>query len=152
MIIEAIHALGPWSWIILGLVLLTAEILIPGVYLMWIGIAGLVVGGVSIPLWENASWSWQAQWFCFLVLSFLIAFLGGKLITRHDIESDEPLLNRRAEQLIGRTATLKEPILDGRGRIQLGDTLWLVEGPDLPIGTKVIVVAVNDMKLVVQGE
>jgi membrane protein implicated in regulation of membrane protease activity len=65
-------------------------------------------------------------------------------------ESDEPLLNRRREQLIGRTATLTEPISDGRGRIHLGDTIWSVSGPDLPAGTRVRVKAVIDAELVVE--
>ena len=60
---------------------------------------------------------------------------------------DQPLLNRRGEQLVGRTATLTEPIHEGRGRIQLGDTLWRVAGPDLPVGARVRVVAVADADL-----
>jgi membrane protein implicated in regulation of membrane protease activity len=64
-------------------------------------------------------------------------------------ESDQPLLNQRGEQLIGRTATLSEPIINGFGRIKLGDTLWRVKGPDLPAGTQVKVVSVNDLELVV---
>ena len=51
-------------------------------------------------------------------------------------ESDQPLLNRRGEQLIGRIATLTEPIKDGRGRVRIGDTMWRVSGPDLPAGAQ----------------
>ena len=61
--------------------------------------------------------------------------------------TDQPLLNRRGEQLVGRIATLTEPINDGRGRIKLGDTLWRVSGPDLPAGTQVRVKAATDMDL-----
>ena len=71
--------------------------------------------------------------------------MGGR-----DDVTDQPLLNRRGEQMIGRTATLMEPIRDGRGRIQLGDTLWKVQGPDLPPGTRVRVTSVLDSELVVE--
>ena len=55
--------------------------------------------------------------------------------------SDEPLLNQRGASLIGRTATLKAPINEGRGRIHLDDTTWVVNGPDLPVGSRVRIVA-----------
>ena len=68
--------------------------------------------------------------------------------------TDQPLLNRRGAQLIGRIATLAEPIKDGRGRIRIGDTLWRVSGPDLPAGTRVRVKAATDtdLELVVEAD
>src|SRR5690606_33200328 len=86
----------------------------------------------------------------FLVLSLVSAYLGNRLMGGRNSQSDQPLLNRRSEQLIGRTATLTEPIREGRGRIQLGDTLWLVSGPDLPSGTRVRVASVQGSELVVE--
>jgi len=149
MIGSLVSQLGPWNWMVLGLVLLVLEILLPGVFLLWIGIAALVVGAVSLALWDTAIWPWEIQVVVFLVLSLLAAFGGRKLMSGRDAESDQPLLNRRSEQLIGRTATLAEPIREGYGRIQLGDTVWRVAGPDLPVGTRVRVVSVKDAELVV---
>jgi membrane protein implicated in regulation of membrane protease activity len=65
-------------------------------------------------------------------------------------DTDQPLLNQRERQLVGRTATLEEPIVEGRGRIRLGDTLWRVSGPDLPAGTRVRVTAAADGELSVE--
>lgn len=142
--------LGPWNWMVLGFVLLALEILVPGVFLLWIGIAALITGAISLMLWDAVAWVWQVQVLVFLLLSLVSAYLGNRLMGGRNGQSDQPLLNRRSEQLIGRTATLSEPIREGRGRIQLGDTLWLVSGPDLPTGTRVRVASVQGSELVVE--
>lgn len=149
MIESLLNELGPWNWMALGMVLLVLEILVPGVFLLWIGVAALIVGAASLLLWNTGFWVWELQVVLFLALSVVCAYAGKKLMGGNNTESDQPLLNRRSEQLIGRTATLKEPISEGRGRVQLGDTLWRVVGPDLPKGTQVRVVSVQDSELVV---
>jgi membrane protein implicated in regulation of membrane protease activity len=144
--------LGPWNWMVLGFVLLALEIVIPGVFLLWIGIAALVTGAISLLIWDASAWIWQAQVLVFLLLSLISAYAGNKVMGGRNGKTDQPLLNRRSEQLIGRTATLTEPIREGRGRIRLGDTLWRVSGPDLPTGTRVRVVSVENSELVVEAE
>lgn len=147
MIARVISELGPWSWVVFGLVLLGLEIFAPGVYLLWIGIAALIIGAVSLLLWETAFWGWQVQVLLFLILSLASAYFGKKFVVSRQGNTDQPLLNRRSEQMIGRTATLTEPIRDGRGRVQLGDTLWRVSGPDLPAGTRIRVTGAADTDL-----
>jgi membrane protein implicated in regulation of membrane protease activity len=139
--------LGLWNWMVLGFVLLMLEIAVPGVFLLWIGIAALIVGAVSLALWNAAFWTWQVQVVVFLLLSLVSAYIGKQIAGRREGESDQPLLNRRGAQMIGRTATLSEPIREGRGRIHLGDTLWRVSGPDLPAGTRVRVTGATDTDL-----
>ncbi len=143
--------LGPWNWMVLGFALLALEIVVPGVFLLWIGIAALIVGAISLLIWDASAWIWQVQVIVFLLLSLVSAYLGNKIMSGRDSQSDQPLLNRRSEQMIGRTATLTEPISEGRGRIQLGDTTWRVSGPDLPVGARVRVTAVQDSDLVVEA-
>lgn len=159
MIESVIAELGPWNWIVLGCVLLALEIVAPGFFLLWIGLAAVVVGAFSLfpgvfsfLLWDASWWVWETQVLVFLVLSVLFAYAGSRLMRPKKGDSDQPLLNRRGEQLIGRTATLTEPIANGRGRIRIGDTLWRVTGPDLPAGTQVRVNAVTaaDLELVVE--
>jgi membrane protein implicated in regulation of membrane protease activity len=132
---------------VLGFVLLTLEILVPGVFLLWIGLAALIVGTLSLLFWSADFWIWQVQILAFLALSLVCAFAGKKIMGKSGDASDQPLLNRRGDQLVGRTATLTEPITDGRGRIKIGDTVWRVSGPDLPVGTKVRVKAATDLDL-----
>jgi membrane protein implicated in regulation of membrane protease activity len=153
MIDRIVSELGPWNWMVLGFVLIVLEIVAPGVFLVWIGIAALIVGAISLFVWDAAVWTWQVQVLLFLALSLMSAYAGKKLVgsSRKD-DSDQPLLNRRGVQLIGRTATLTEPISNGRGRIRLGDTLWRVSGPDLPAGARVKVTgaAETDLDLTVE--
>jgi membrane protein implicated in regulation of membrane protease activity len=135
--------LGLWNWFVLGFVLLALEILVPGVFLLWIGIAALATGALSLLLWDGSFWIWQVQVLTFLVLSLISAF-AGKRVMGNGGESDLPLLNRRADQLVGRTATLAEPIVNGWGRVRIDDTIWKVNGPDMPAGTTVRVSAVKN--------
>lgn len=142
-----ISELGPWNWIVLGFVLLVVEVIAPGFFMLWIGIAALIIGAVSLLIWDAAIWSWQVQVLAFLALSLVSALAGKKLMGGRDQPTDQPLLNRRGAQMVGRMATLAEPIKDGRGRIKLGDTLWRVSGPDLPAGTQVRVTGAADTDL-----
>ena len=142
-----ISELGPWNWMVLGFVLLVVEVIAPGFFMLWIGIAALIIGAVSVLIWDAAIWSWQVQVLAFLALSLVSAFVGKKLMGGRDQPTDQPLLNRRGDQLVGRTATLTEPITNGRGRIKIGDTMWRVAGPDLPVGTTVRVKAATDIDL-----
>jgi membrane protein implicated in regulation of membrane protease activity len=147
MIERVISELGPWNWMVLGFVLLVMEIIAPGVFMLWIGIAALVIGAVSLLIWDASFWTWQIQVLAFLILSLVSAYVGKRVAGGRHTPTDQPLLNRRGEQMIGKMATLSEPIKDGRGRIKLGDTLWRVSGPDLPAGTKVRVTGAADTDL-----
>jgi membrane protein implicated in regulation of membrane protease activity len=149
MIMNLIAELGPWSWMALGLILLGAEILVPGFFLIWIGIAAIGVGALSLALWDFAYWTWQVQVLFFLALALAAAFVGRSLMGGKAI-SDQPLLNRRSDQLVGMTATLQEAIVNGRGRIRINDTTWRVTGPDLEAGTRVRVARAEGAELVVE--
>lgn len=151
MIARIVTELGPWAWWVLGIVLLIAEVLMPGVFLIWIGIAAIVTGALSLLLWEAAFWTWHVQWLVFAALSLIAVFAGRRFVAGRNGTSDEPFLNQRGESLVGRTATLEQPIAEGRGRIRLDDTLWTVRGPDLPIGTKVRVVSGSGRDLTVEA-
>ncbi|MEX0344211.1 MAG: NfeD family protein [Rhizobiaceae bacterium] len=149
MIEQLTTELGPWNWMVLGLILLGAEVLVPGFFLIWIGIAAVIVGALSLALWDAAMWTWQMQVLVFLALALVSAF-AGRALTRRGEVSDEPLLNKRSAQMIGKTATLEEAIVNGQGRVKIGDTTWSVSGPDLEAGTRVKVTGAADMKLTVE--
>jgi len=151
MLGRVIAELGPWSWWLLGLLLLAAELLLPGVFLVWIGIGAIATGILSLLLWESALWGWQIQFLVFAALAVLATLLGRRLLSRADQTTDEPLLNQRGASLVGRTATLQEPIAEGRGRIRLDDTYWPVLGPDLGVGTRVRIVSWNGRDLRVEA-
>ncbi|TCM53656.1 hypothetical protein C8J36_106104 [Rhizobium sp. PP-F2F-G48] len=143
MVARIIEELGPWAWWVLGLVLLAAEILVPGVFLVWIGMAAILTGALALIFWNADFFGWHVQLPLFAVLSLVSVLVGRRLLARFDHPSDAPLLNQRGRSLIGRTAILEEPIAEGRGRVRLGDTTWPVSGPDLPIGARVRVVSAD---------
>ncbi|WP_331372191.1 NfeD family protein [Sinorhizobium chiapasense] len=149
MIARVVLELGPWSWWVLGLVLLAAELVLPGVFLVWIALAALATGILSLLLWEASFWIWQVQFVVFALLSVIAVLIGRRFVSSSKT-SDEPLLNRRGESLVGRTAVLEQPIAEGRGRVRLDDTTWAVEGPDLPVGTRVRIVASSGRHLTVE--
>ena len=135
------------AWAVLALLLLAAETLAPGAFLLWMGLAAaavflgvLLVPGIPV----------LAQAAAFVVLSFVTIQVYRKWFRKAARQSDQPLLNRRAAQAIGRVAELDQAIDRGRGRIRLDDAFWTVEGPDLPAGTPVRVIAVDGMVLKVQ--
>ena len=152
MVLSFLQALGPWTWVAVGLLILGFEIILPSTILLWPGLAALVVGFITLVLGTDAAiWPWQAQVFVFLILSVVIAIIGKRIMkNRKYNESENPILNERGAQLIGQTAILAEPISNGTGRIKLGDTTWRVKGDDAKSGTKVKVVNYDAGTLIVE--
>ncbi len=64
--------------------------------------------------------------------------------------SDAPNLNERGLDYIGRTALVETPLVGGRGRVQLGDTVWAAQGADMPVGATVKITGVNGTVLMVE--
>lgn len=133
-------------WAGLALLLIAAEALLPGVFLLWLGFAAaamfLLLLVVDLPL------VWQAL--AFVVLGFVSIGVYIQFFRGHEKPSDHPTLNRRGEQLVGQVFHLDQAIVDGRGRVKVGDAFWPVEGPELPVGARVRVVSARNMALQVQ--
>lgn len=136
-----------WQWLVLGLLLMLVEVLVPSTYFLWIGLAAMSVG---VLFWLMPSLSFDAQLILFALLSVSMIFLGKRYLKRHPIATDRPTLNVRGAQLIGRMATLKEPIVNGVGRVHLDDTQWKVLGDDMAAGSRVRVTAVEGISLRVE--
>ena len=143
MVMVIVAELGPWLWWIIGLALLILEIILPGVFMLWFGIAAIIVGTISLTLGESALWPWQAQVIAFAVLSLISAIIGRKYFYSTRPDTDQPNLNARGAQMIGRFSILSDPLENGTGRVKLGDTIWRVVGPDLPAGSRVKVVDIE---------
>lgn len=141
-----IAELGPWNWLILAAVLFTLEMFAPGIFLLWFGLAAALVGAIalSVPI------AWQFQFVAFGVFSVISLLLARRFVLNKDKESDRPLLNKRAMQHVGRSYVLVEEISNGRGKVKIGDSLWPVEGPDMPAGQTVTVTGANGVTLLVE--
>ena len=131
--------LGPWGWMTGGIALCAMEMFLPGVFLLWIGIAAIATGLslFAAPL----SLAWTLIEFGVLTLVFVLA--GRKYYGSFDAIGDRPFLNQRAEALVGSTFKLEQAIDDGAGRIRVNDSVWRVKGPDLPAGARVRVTGVE---------
>lgn len=148
-LVDLIASYGGWSWIVFGLALLTIELVAPGVFMVWLDGAAIATGLLAIG--TGMGWPWQ--WGTFGVLSLLLVS-GWLAYSRRrwgkNLPSEVPLLNRRTARFFGREVVLVEPISDGVGRVQIGDTLWQVSGPDLPEGTTVRVTGADGAVLLVE--
>lgn len=138
-----------WYWLILGAALVILEMLIPGAYFLWMGIAAAAVGGAmfifpGMPL--------LVQILAFAVLSIITVIIYRTHKIENPVVTDEPALNRRGEQYIGRLFTLTEPVVNGQGKIKVDDSTWKIRGEDMEVGLNVRVVAVENSTLIVKGE
>lgn len=153
MIVETITSLGPWSWLILGFALLVGEAVIPGVFLMWFGLAGIVVGALSfMPFADMGWWPWQVQVVAFGILSLAFVLMSIRLFPSNGSDDDEASkMNNPLQKFVGREADLVEAIESGIGRIKLGDTTWRVRGEDMKAGKRIRVIGVEDQTLLVEA-
>jgi inner membrane protein len=142
---EMFSTLGTWNWLIFGFILMALELMAPGVFLFWLGLAALLVGLVSFA----AHPSWQVQLLLFAVFALAAVPLWRRLARSNRSSDSNPFLNRRAAALVGRVFTLEKPIVDGSGTVRIDDTIWRVAGPDAPAGSRVKVVQVDGANLTV---
>lgn len=136
-----------WHWLALGVFLLIVELLAPGMFFLWMAQAAEITGFL---LWLFPRMEWEFQIALFSVLSVLGIALARRFFKRHIIETDQPLLNRRSAQYVGRVFTLEQPIINGEGKIRVDDSSWKIRGEDIPVGTKVKVIGAEGVILLVE--
>lgn len=135
-----------WHWLILAAVLAGIEMLSPGFAFIWLGGASLLTGLVVLVI---PSLGWESQLILFAFLSAVSVFAWYRF-GRLRIETEDATLNRRGESLVGRSGSLVEPIVNGRGRVKIDDSVWRAEGKDAPTGAQVTVVGVEGAILKVE--
>lgn len=136
-------ALVFWHWWVLGFGLLIAEILLPGTFCLWLGLAAFVTGAAA---WLIPGLHWQVEMVLYAVLSFAAVGLWFRFRPA-DREGVEHGLNQRGRGYIGQVFVLVEPIADGVGKARVEDGVWRVQGPDLPAGARVKVVGIEGTTL-----
>ena len=143
---EMFATLGTWNWPIFGLILMALELLAPGVFLFWLGLAALLVGLISFAIHPP----WQLQLLMFAVFATASVPLWRRVARNHTAAStSNPFLNKRADALVGRVFTLEKPIIDGWGTVRIDDTIWRVAGPDAPAGSRVKIIQADGARLTV---
>lgn len=140
--------LQPWVWLIIGIILITFEAIGVGGFLLGIGIAALCQ---ALILLIFGSMSWQVQVVLFSINSIIFSVLYWKYFRSFNQKSDNSLINDRASQLIGKSVEINQPLVNGQGRVQIGDTLWKVESEDtLTEGSKATVISSKGMILILK--
>ena len=132
--------LSHWHWWILAVALVILEVFAPGAFFLWLGIAAGVVGAL---VYLMPSLGWEYQVLAFSLLSVISIIIWRKFFRAQPSDTDQPNLNRRGEQYVGRLFTLTEPIVDGLGKIRVDDSTWKIRGEDCPVGSQVEVTGVD---------
>jgi membrane protein implicated in regulation of membrane protease activity len=144
---EWLESASYWHWWVLGVVLVILEVFSPAAFFLWMGVAAGVVGLVLLAVPDL---SWQYQILLFSGFSIASIVLWRSVLKRHPTRTDQPMLNRRGEQYVGRVFTLGEPIVNGLGKIRVDDSTWKISGEDCAAGTRIRVVGVDGVVLVVE--
>jgi len=131
-------------WLVVAASFAVIEIAVPAMVCIWLAAAAL---GTALIVWLAPGLSLEHQALIFAALAVASVAIGRLAFGRIRGQSSDVRLNRRAEIYVGRTFTLERPIVDGRGRLRVDDTMWLVDGPDLPAGTRVQVTGVDNTML-----
>jgi inner membrane protein len=138
-----------WHWLIASVVMIIIEMVLPAAYFLWMGISAFVVG---LLLYVVPGIPVLIQVVVFGVLSVISLYMYKRHQKMNPEEKDEPNLNRRGAQYIGRSFTLEEAIVNGVGKVKVDDTIWKVKGIDMPAGIRVRVMSVEGTVFNVETE
>jgi len=129
-----------WHWWILAGLILILELTAPAFFFLWLGIAAASVGLILLVF---PSITLETQLVLFGITSIVSLFAWRKYRESRPLTSDQPNLNRRGHQYIGRVFSLVEPIINGVGKVTVDDSTWRVKGPDMPAGTSIRVTGIE---------
>ncbi len=148
MIDQIFPVLGPYFWWIVAALLLLAEMMAPGFFMIWLAVAAAFTALIHLI----APLAWEHEVLVFAALAVLAVAASWRVVSRSwAVKSDQPHLNQRSAGLVGRSFVLSQPIVNGSGKITYQDTLWDVDGPNLPIGARVQVTGVEGLRLRVKA-
>lgn len=136
-----------WLWAAITLLLIAGEVLAPGAFMLWLAFAA---AAMFVITWLFPDLPFLAQAVIFTVLGFTSILVYRKWYRNREPVSDQPALNRRTQQLVGRIVPLERAIERGTGRVQIADAYWTVAGPDLPAGASVRIIDADGLTLIVE--
>ena len=137
-----------WHWWAAAVLLMCIELFAPAAFFIWCGIAAVIVG---IALLVMPEMSWQIQFILFSILSVAAVIVGRSYLRKRGVmDTDQPNLNQRGQQYVGREFTLETAIVNGTGRVNVDDGSWRIEGSNMEAGRKIRVTSVNGSTLKVE--
>lgn len=137
---------GAW-WLIAAVLLAGTELLIPGVFLVFIALAAAATGAITLFFPELTVGGQVAS---FAAWSLVAVLIGKRWYRDFPVATSDPLLNNRVARLIGQTVTVVQAIENGEGRVRVGDSEWPALGADAPTGSRVRVTGAEGAALLVE--
>jgi inner membrane protein len=135
-----------WLWLLAALLLALAELLAPGVFLIFLAIAAALVGLITLA----TGFDLPFQLALFPLLSLGAVYVGRRWYHRHNVKTSDPLLNDRLARHLGETVLVVAAIENGQGRVRLGDSIWPARGPDAPEGSRVRIIGAQGTSVTVE--
>ena len=136
-----------WLWLIGGVVLLIAEVIAPGFFLIFIGAAAIATGLFTV-LFDLGTVPQLALFALYAVLAVLI---GRRFYANKHSDSSDPLLNDRVGRLVGKTVTVVVAVDEHNGRVRVGDSEWSARGGPAAAGERVRITGVDGNCLTVEA-
>ncbi len=135
-----------WVWIGIGLLLAALEILMPGVYLIWLALAAIAAGLMTMALGIGVG----MQVVVFTVIAGGTVYAAKRFLQDRPIHEADPMMNKRLDRMVGETAIVVAAIEGGSGKVQVGDSEWIARGDDTAIGTRVRITGSEGIALTVE--
>ncbi|WP_114521490.1 NfeD family protein [Altererythrobacter sp. ZODW24] len=144
---EALENLGAhWVWIGIGLVLAALEVMVPGVYLIWLALAAIAAGLLTLMLGLGVA----MQVVVFTVIAAATVYAAKRFLQDRPIREADPMMNKRLDRMVGETAVVVVAIDGGSGKIKVGDSEWIARGDDVAVGTRVRITGADGTDLLVE--
>ena len=136
-----------WHWWLFAIALVIVEVFSAGAFFIWMGVAAILTGFVLLVM---PAMSWQIQFTLFAISSIAAILLGRSFFNRKEINTEDPTLSSQETSLIGKTFAVEQAIINGSGRVKVGESTWKANGPDCNVGSSVKVVAIDGAELIVE--
>ncbi|MGE5600521.1 MAG: NfeD family protein [Pseudomonadota bacterium] len=137
-----------WLWMIGGILLLIAEIIAPGFFLVFIGVAALATGAFTLLFGMPLAF----QLILFTIYALVAVMIGRKVYANQAADSSDPLLNDRVARMVGKSVTVIEMVDEHSGRVRVGDSEWSARGGPGRPGERVRITGVDGNCLLVEPE
>jgi inner membrane protein len=145
---SGIHLDPGWLWLIGGVILLIAEVIAPGFFLVFIGAAAIAAGLFTVLFGLGT----VGQLSLFVLYTLLAVMLGRRFYATSASASPIPFLNDPSRRLVGKVVTVVSPVDEHNGRVRVGDGEWSARGDPAAIGERVRITGIEGNCLKVEAE
>ena len=136
-----------WLWLIGGVLLLIAEVIAPGFFLVFVGAAAMITGIFALLFGLGI----VPQLALFAIYAIIAVLIGRRVYANRSSDSADPLLNDRAGRLVGKVVTVVQPVDEHGGRVRVGDSEWSARGGPAAAGERVRIIGIEGNCLTVEA-